>query len=63
MEAELLSCLRETEGDAAGDGLGLVKLGVRAHVQHLIARRLLPGSDHPAEQVDLCRTMSERLWN
>lgn len=34
--------LREAEGHAAADGLGLVEDGVRANVQHLVAAGLAP---------------------
>ena len=44
-------------GDAAGDGLGLVEDGVGAHVQHLIAGRLLPAGHTGTVQVDLGQYM------
>mmetsp|Transcript_30058 Transcript_30058/g.96357 ORF Transcript_30058/g.96357 Transcript_30058/m.96357 type:complete len:328 (+) Transcript_30058:68-1051(+) len=45
--------LGEAVGDAAGDGLGLVELGVRADVQDVIAALGLPGGAHAAVEVAL----------
>jgi hypothetical protein len=39
--------------DAPADGLGLVENGVRADVEDLVARRLLPREDAAAEERDL----------
>mmetsp|Transcript_13110 Transcript_13110/g.31599 ORF Transcript_13110/g.31599 Transcript_13110/m.31599 type:complete len:327 (-) Transcript_13110:47-1027(-) len=43
--------LRPAVGEPAGDGLGLVELGVGAHVQHVVAVGAREGGDDAAEQV------------
>ena len=53
--------LREAVRDAAADGLGLVKHGIGPHVQHLIARGLLPAGDARAWGWERAGTIGWRL--